>query len=212
MTEYEILTNLPRTHYFGDWDKKDIRAFGKWFMAEKDNRLQMLFDEIHRDPEFANWEPDFSPESLKTLSYWFERFVRTNVWSLPENEWQELLYKKKNSMSSIEICNNKFVTSKSTSLIFDVSIYWGEVLLQELGDRQWEQNMKTSKNDMFYGYMIIPVIPTTKFNCPAYPWAHIRVLSCKVLYTNNFEEEGLYKFYLQKLNYFKEKLLVGENK
>lgn len=50
MTEYEILTNLPRTHYFGDWDKKDIRAFGKWFMAEKDNRLQMLFDEIHRDP------------------------------------------------------------------------------------------------------------------------------------------------------------------
>ena len=31
-------------------------------------------------------------------------------------------------MSSIEICNNKFVTSKSTSLIFDVSIYWGEVL------------------------------------------------------------------------------------
>ena len=35
MTEYEILTNLPRTHYFGDWDKKDIRAFGKWFMAVK---------------------------------------------------------------------------------------------------------------------------------------------------------------------------------
>ena len=80
MTEYEILTNLPRTHYFGDWDKKDIRAFGKWFMAEKDNRLQMLFDEIHRDPEFANWNPDFSLDSLKWLS-------RKKVWIINRKQY-----------------------------------------------------------------------------------------------------------------------------
>ena len=85
MEEYKVLTNLPEDYYFGTWEKKDVKAFGKWFMAEKENRMQMLFDEIHRDPEFVEWQPDFSPESLKTLGAWFERNIKWEP--MPEDEF-----------------------------------------------------------------------------------------------------------------------------
>ena len=201
MEEYQVLTNLPEEYHFGNWDKKDVKAFGKWFMAEKDNRMQMLFDEVHRDPDFVDWQPDFSPESLKMLSYWFERHIQAE--SMPEDEYQKLIAKY---IVMAEYKNN-WLTKKSKSLIFDVSIYFGEVLLKELGDREWEQYIYVSKNNYEYGYMSIPVIPAPKHKWTVTPWRNISVLASKVIYTNSFKKDDIYTIFEKTLNVLKSELL-----
>ena len=89
MDEYEVLTDFPENGDFATWERKKVSSFGKWFMAEKGKRMQMLFYEVHRDPEFADWKPDFSPESLKPLSDWFEKNIKTTL--MPEQDYQQLI-------------------------------------------------------------------------------------------------------------------------
>lgn len=204
MEEYKVLTNLPEDEYFGTWEKKDVKAFGKWFMAEKDNRMQMLFDEVHRDPDFVDWQPDFSPESLKTLGRWFEKNMTSEP--MTENEYNELVELYQRSRGMVVLYKHKR-TQKATSLIFDVSIYFGEVLLHELGDREWEQYIYVSKNNYEYGYMSIPVIPAPKHKWTVTPWRNISVLASKVIYTNSFKKDDIYTIFEKTLNVLKSELL-----
>ena len=200
MEEYQVLTNLSEEYHFGNWDKKDVKAFGKWFMAEKDNRMQMLFDEVHRDPDFVDWQPDFSPESLKMLSYWFERHIQAE--SMPEDEYQKLIAKY---IVMAEYKNN-WLTKKSKSLIFDVSIYFGEVLLKALRDRTWEQITKGSTRNYYYGCMVIPFIPPCPHKVVVNPWQLIRVLAAGVIYYNDFKKEGIYLRFMKTYESLNERL------
>ena len=201
MEEYQVLTNLPEDNYFGTWEKKDVKAFGKWFMAEKDNRMQMLFDEVHRDPEFADWQPDFSPESLKTLGAWFERNIKWEP--MPEDEFQKFVERYKGMAN----CKNKWISKKSESLVFDVSIYFGEVLLHVLGDREWEQYIYVSKNNLDYGYMSIPVIPAPKHKWTITPWRRVRTLGSEVIHSQSYKKEDLYNTFVIALESLKTELL-----
>ena len=216
MEEYKILTNLPKDYIFGPLDKKDVRAFGKWFMAEKENRMQMLFDEVHRDPEFVDWRPDFTVESLKPLSNWFEKNIKSEP--TPEDEYQEIMrqheIKYHGEMGEeSKAMFRKRITKKSRSLVFDVSIYLGEILLRELGDRQWVQYINVSKYNIDYGYMAIPTfIPKVVIA----PWRVMVVLGARVIYSHTFEGEKLYKIAVQELdslrNYYPQRLKELEKK
>ena len=201
MEEYQVLTNLPEDNYFGTWEKKDVKAFGKWFMAEKENRMQMLFDEIHRDPEFVDWQPDFSPESLKTLGVWFERNMTSEPMS--ENEYKELVERYRGMG---RVCKKK-MTQKAESLNFDVAIYVGEVLLHVLGDREWEQYIYVSKNYLDYGYMSIPVIPAPKHKWTITPWRRVRTLGSEVIHSQSYKKEDLYNTFVIALESLKTELL-----
>ena len=50
MKEYKVLTNLPKDNYFGTWEKKDVRAFGKWFMAENAHPPLIILELLRRIP------------------------------------------------------------------------------------------------------------------------------------------------------------------
>lgn len=204
MEEYKVLTNLPKDNYFGTWEKKDVKAFGKWFMAEKDNRMQMLFDEVHRDPEFADWQPDFSPESLKTLGCWFGKNITSEP--MTENEYNELVELYQRSRGMVVLYKHK-ITQKARSLTFDVATYVGEVLLHELGDRDWEQYIYVSKNNYDYGYMSIPVIPAPKHKWTVTPWRRITTLAARVIYSHTYKKEDLYTTFVNALNELKNEML-----
>ena len=107
---------------------------------------------------------------------------------------------------------NKWITTKSESLVFDVSIYFGEVLLHELGDREWEQITKGSTRNYDYGCMTIPVIPKPKPNWAVTPWRRIETLAARVIY-NSVKEVDIYKAYLIALESLKTELLkLSSNK
>lgn len=217
MKEYEVLKNIPPYGLFVAWDKfesidtKGLRAFGKWFMAEKDNRLQMLFDEIHRDPEFANWNPDFSLDSLKSLSNWFKK-------KLPETYYTEdefnTLTEVPPELKRVKAPDNNFfwITPKYHSLNYDVGIYCGEVLLHELGDRQWEQNMKTSKNDLFYGQMIIQFIPVSKYKEVVNPIHLVFRIAVSLYMYHDYRENEIYLIFHKQLKRLQDRLQSVENK
>ena len=206
MEEYKVLTNLPEEDHFGEWEKADVKAFGKWFMEEKGNRIRLLTDEIHRDPEFVDWQPDFTPDSLKVLNRWFERHIEWEP--MPEDEFRKFVERYKGMAN----CKNKWITKKSESLVFDVSIYFGEVLLHELGDREWEQITKGSTRNYDYGCMTIPVIPKPKPNWAVTPWRRIETLAARVIY-NSVKEVDIYKAYLIALESLKTELLkLSSNK
>lgn len=200
MEEYKVLTNLPEDYYFGTWEKKDVKAFGKWFMAEKENRMQMLFDEIHRDPEFVEWQPDFSPESLKTLGAWFERNIKWEP--MPEDEFQEFI-KKCKGMARYE---NKWITTKSKSLVFDVSIYFGEVLLRALEDRKWKQLLNVSIRNYDYGCMYIPFLPPHPHRLIVTPWRIVWSFAVDLIHYPNLKEGGIYPRYMKTYESLKDRL------
>ena len=182
MSKYEILENLPWYADFSEWPKKEVRAFGKWFMENRYHRIDVLRDHVRRDPDFANWEADYSPESLKPLSHWFEKNITTEP--MPEEEiikWTEIL-KDKGSAATWRI------SKESETLIFDTSIYFGEIILRQFG-LEWEQYINTTRNNIEYGLMIIH-----KDNHINSPWKAMRVSGLKVA-TKSFPYEGLYDLY-----------------
>lgn len=50
MEEYKVLTNLPEEDHFGEWEKADVKAFGKWFMEENAHPPLIILELLRRIP------------------------------------------------------------------------------------------------------------------------------------------------------------------
>ena len=50
MEEYKVLTNLPEEDHFGEWEKADVKVFGKWFMAENAHPPLIILELLRRIP------------------------------------------------------------------------------------------------------------------------------------------------------------------
>lgn len=153
MNNYNQITNLPiYGHYFGDWEKKDARNFWKEILSRKTERLYQLLNLIHQDPEYINFRFDYTIESLIPIGEWMKK----NITIEPKSK--ELYDKEAVQLRKFATNPTSFVLSSRTrSICLDVSLYYGEIMLKKLGDRDWHIYTDTSKNNIFFGAMGIKV-------------------------------------------------------
>lgn len=174
MGKYVILNNLPKHRMFSIWDKIKVKEFSNWFFENKEIRMKQLIDEVHRDSEYQMWESDYSPDSLKQLGNWF--ITRVQAVSERKNVSYNVI---KSEIDDVGVTQDALLTNYTISLSFDISIYYGEVILRTLKDRHWVQNIKTSINNIEYGCMVISKI--NKYNKPyVNPWRNIGVYALKI--------------------------------
>lgn len=193
MEKYVILNNLPKHQMFSLWDKTKVKEFGKWFYENKKIRLKQFIDEVHRDSEYQMWNSDYSPDSLKQLGNWFIKRIQAN------SRRKEVYNSAKSAALERDKIQHTELTDYIISLSFDLSIYYGEVILNTLKDRHWVQNIKTSVNDLEYGCMVIPKIYNKL--CVT-PWRNIGVYTLKIS-AGIIEDNWLYVLYLRIIDYLK---------
>lgn len=197
MGKYVILNNLPKHQMFSIWDKTKVKEFSKWFFENKEIRIKQLIDEVHRDSEYQMWESDYSPDSLKQLGNWF--ITKVQAVSERKNVYYNTI---KSEIDDIGVTQDELLTNYTISLSFDISIYYGEVILRTLKDRNWVQNIKTSTNNIEYGCMVIPKI--NKYNkLYVTPWRNIGVYALKIR-NGIIEDNWLYFLYFKIIDYLKE--------
>lgn len=183
MGKYRLIENLPDNIVLEAKDKERIKAMGKWFRENNESRMQELLAEIHRDPEFSDWQMDFTPESLNRLSDWFEKHL-TWKWEClranPEDPTSEILY------------NGQlfpFLIPESRSYVYDIGIYLGWVVIKNHPEWEWFHYMKTSTNNLLWGHMVIG-----KKKCPNSMWWVVNVCASKIVH-GRFQRHGLKALY-----------------
>lgn len=145
MVNYRLIENLPECIVFDAGDEERVKAMGKWFQENNEARMQELLAEIHRDPEFSDWQMDFTPESLKILSDWFEKHITTRA---------ELAREDPNDPTSAirsDGAKNVMLTELERSYTYDLSIYLGWVIIKNNPEWNWFHYINTSPNNIFWG-------------------------------------------------------------
>lgn len=166
--EYEVIDNFPFTCYhidravcFGSYDKRTVKQFAQWFQENKEDRLRMLIGCVRSDPKYADWNPDYSRESLRTLARWLYDNVEPEKFTDEEYAiMQSRMYDS--GGRCLGVASEYNVTIRTKSIIVDVGIYLGEVMIHEHDWLFWEQELGGGRKSVDYGYMVIRI----KFSKP----------------------------------------------
>ncbi|HLF07588.1 MAG TPA: hypothetical protein VI893_10540 [Thermoplasmata archaeon] len=119
--------------------KKEIDSYSKWYRQVIPNRIIELDAEVRLHPQFQDWMPDKSHESLAPLGKWFEGQVQVRRKTETEANAERAHVDPKFWMA---LKDYEF-TERTISLILDVSIYLGEVFLHTFSDAR---RVKTHRN------------------------------------------------------------------
>jgi hypothetical protein len=148
MNKYHIINNLPFGFDFSNRNRKELREYSEWFFQNKRIRIAELCSAV--DSFIGKtWNNDFSVRSFDELNY----FLLSNIESKPLSE-EELIVKRNNIPSYIDV-ETWDLTIKSRSLLIDIGIYWGEVIIKNHSQLHWEQYFPRNKKSIDYGHMVI---------------------------------------------------------
>ena len=143
---YKIINNLPIDFCYNDYDRKSLKGFSDWFFNNKSERIAILVEELNSDHQC--WSPDYTRTSLDLLAKWLSR----NIEKVPLTASQ---YRKKRLITPSYIDIQEWrLSDSSLSRIFDVGVYFGEMMIYHHHELKWEQYLKNKKNND-YGHMII---------------------------------------------------------
>ena len=143
---YNIINNLPIDFCYNDYDRKSLKVFSDWFFNNKSERIAILVEELNSDHQC--WSPDYTRASLDLLAKWLSR----NIEKVPLTASQ---YRKKRLITPSYIDIQEWrLSDSSLSRIFDVGVYFGEMMIYHHHELKWEQYLKNKKNND-YGHMII---------------------------------------------------------
>jgi len=166
-----------------EMSKKQLRAFAAWYHDISADRISQLIKTVHGTPFFNVWNPDYSPESLKILGEW----LRSQVGMRPHTD-AEMRAQRKGLPPDIEV-PEETLDDYSVSLIFDVSMYLGQVWIKNHPTLFWKQNI-TAKKYAFYGHPIIGGFGKTEFS----PIHMVKVLTFG-LADETYSKDRLYELY-----------------
>ena len=157
MNEYKIIDNLPFGFDFHNRSRKELMKYSEWFYQNKEQRMFELNRAIQ---QFTGkmWQQDYSINSLAELNVFLLNSIKSENLSK-----QELEEKKKRVPTYITI-QDWDLTVKSRSLLVDVGIYWGEVIIYNNNSLHWEQFFSRNKNDNDYGHMVIMLKNSQRIN------------------------------------------------
>ncbi len=137
---------------------QDAKNYFSWYIAQIPLRCPILEAAIQTTNQiFANWQANYTAESLKLLGKWFYQAAK---WEPTSEEFRQNYLKKaqvnlpEHLWSIIE--TPKFVLTQQTwSLIIDLGMYFGETLRQNTANVKWHLWTKGGKKDADYHQPIL---------------------------------------------------------
>lgn len=153
-------------------NKDIIKTYEIWFFENKDYRIKTLENYIRTFAGFESLQMDFSINSLSEIEKWLETNIKTEP--ISEDEFERL-----RSIYPPEIGIEKWdLTDVSYSILYDVGVYFGELVIHHFPNLKWMQYISASKLNVNLGHMVIQ----TKYkNCPMNPIWLIRILGFKLI-------------------------------
>lgn len=188
LKDYHIINNLPFGFDFYNQDLRQLRAHEKWFFENKEQRLTELQNAYHA---FCGKNLDYTPKSLKGLGDFFLHAV-----DIEKKSPEEYAAQRAKFPPDIPI-KNYTLTIRSLSVIVDVGIYLGEVMIRNHKNMCWEQNKSRNKRDVERGYMVITINHNAFLSYMNPIWV-TTTMGWKVA-GNTFSSDGLYELY----NYYR---------
>lgn len=183
LKDYTIINNLPYGYNFWDQNVRQLRKYRDWFIENKENRLDGLQKAYYA---FCGKYLDFTPESLKDLGEFFLHAIETE--KLPPEE-----YAAKRAQFPPEIPIDDFeLTVRSLSIIVDVGIYLGEVMIRNNKNLCWEQYISRNKKEYERGHMVIKLNDSLAPYMNPIPITH--TIGLKLTH-NKFSKEDIFNIY-----------------
>ena len=151
MSRYEII-KPPFNAIFGSMDKEHARLYFEWFIGQIPLRVDTLWSYVRSENGYADWSPDFQPESLKLLGKWFCEHVKSR-----SRTEQEIAKIAANSpawfMNNFDIPGDE-LTNETISLAIDIGMYFGRTLEKNFPGLVWQPLLKQKKS-VYYQQPII---------------------------------------------------------
>jgi hypothetical protein len=181
---YDVINNLPIDYEFSTKTEQQLKMYQKWFGENKTQRLTVLINTIKSDPNFTEWVPDFSANSLKGLGKWLKQNIRIEKLS-PERYEQ-----KREKVPDYISINDWEMTTETYSKLVDAGIYFGEVFINTYPGLKWEQSISKIRKDANRGHMVIKGFGRKELN----PLRTMYVIGTG-LATNQESENCLFELY-----------------
>lgn len=179
LVEIPVELSMP----FFEMKKKDADLYLNWFLSIKQERLNILSEQVKLLEE---WNCNFSRESLNPLFNYFRKVIKYRDMT-DEEKGKEAEKITGILKGNIEV-PTKVLDEESVSICFDIGIYFGETMIKQIPFLKWGYSL-TPKRYVHYGQPI--VIKEGKF-IDLNPRALMEVLAMKVL---NNEEASLINLY-----------------
>lgn len=137
---------------FSTLDRRDLKSYAEYFVAEKDARLQKFIDKIVFDYSINQSDLDFSEKSLEMMDRWLVNHVECV--RLTKEEYELV----RNTVPDYIDINDWKFSEDTLSGIINVGLYLGEVMIRKHPELKWEQCLKKTID---YGQMIIRIGKST---------------------------------------------------
>jgi len=124
---------LPFKVDFDTMSKKDFISYGQWFHSVMPDRIDELRIAVNSTPNFEDWKPDFSPDSLVQLGVWLKRVACNR--KLTEEELDKLRV----NLPSYITPKDEDLSFQTISLSVDIGMYFGEVMRKNVAGLRWDQ-------------------------------------------------------------------------
>lgn len=143
---YSVINNLPIDFCYRDYSLESLKNNADWFFENKSTRLEILKTAV--SSQYQCYFLDYSCDSLILLAKWlnstFEKVPLTT---------SQLEEKRAKTASYIDIEDWR-LSDISLSMVFDVGVFLGEMMIYNHQGLEWQQYLKNTKNND-YGHMII---------------------------------------------------------
>ena len=143
---YSVINNLPIDFCYRDYSLESLKNNADWFFENKSTRLEILKTAV--SSQYQCDFLDYSCDSLILLAKWlnstFEKVPLTT---------SQLEEKRAKTASYIDIEDWR-LSDLSLSMVFDVGVFLGEMMIYNHQGLEWQQYLKNKKNND-YGHMII---------------------------------------------------------
>jgi hypothetical protein len=166
MMAYNVI-QPPFSLKFRQMPQDELHGYLKRFLEIIPDRIKELADAVKESSGFEDWEPDFTPDSLRPLGVWFAAQVQ--IRRKTRHERQEI-----ESHLAFPIQVEEWqLTDQTLSIAFDIGMYFSQILLQNYSSLRWEHLLnataitdggKTSRFHADYGQPVLAGFGTVRLN------------------------------------------------
>lgn len=151
MKDY-ILIEPPVSLDFTNMKKKEREDYYNWYLEIMPERLNSLINVIKSTKKYKDWNPDYSPNSLKLLGQWFNENVKIRKQTKIETE--EIYNNAPDWFKAVDV-DDWELTNMTFSIAFDIGMYLANVFLKNHSSLIWKHHNTGRKDHEDYGQPVI---------------------------------------------------------